>query len=104
MPLLDSHDLREDHRLVPIKRWMIPLAGVSPSPRLASMPRSASPVQSSHSFLLTGDLNFDGFRVLSTNRRRFSLRIHLRIRHGVLETFSLLKCPAAWLCRLLETV
>jgi hypothetical protein len=50
------------------------------------------------------DLNFDGFRVLPTDRRWLSLRIYLRIGHGVLETFSLFKCPTAWLYRLLETV
>ena len=53
----DSHDLREDHRLVPIKRWTIPFStGASPSPHLASVSRSASPAQSRHSFLSTGDL------------------------------------------------
>jgi hypothetical protein len=56
MPLSDSHDLREDHRLMPIKRWTTPSAGASPSPRPASISRSASPAQSRHSFLLTGDL------------------------------------------------
>jgi hypothetical protein len=63
------HDLREDHRLVPIKRQVIPsLAGASSS-RPTSVSRSASLAQPSHSFLLTGDLNFDGFRVLPTDRR-----------------------------------
>ena len=92
----DSHDIREDHRLVPIRRQAIPsLAGASSSSRLASVSRSASLAQSSYSFLLTGDLNFDDFRVLPSDRRWLSLRVHLRIGYGILETFSLFKCPAA---------
>jgi hypothetical protein len=89
------HNLREDHYLMPIKRRAIPSFARASSSRPAYVSYSASFAQSSHSFLLTDDPNFDDFRVLPTDRRWLSLRIYLRSGYGVLETLSFFKYPVA---------